>query len=82
MSENAILVTWALIATIYALFASAMWWSRSDDCKRSDVRQSNLHDMLNRQFDAGREYRERILELESTIREIGKLCNPRRKDGK
>ena len=80
MIEKTILVTWALIATIYALFASAMWWSRSDDCKRSDVRQSNLHDMLNRQFDAAREHREKIVELESTIEDIGKLCNTR-KDG-
>lgn len=75
MNENAIIGTWALLATTYALFASAMWWSRSDDCKSSNSRNSIMRDMLDRQFHAGREYRERILELEATITSIGKLCH-------
>lgn len=67
MNETACVII--VCISVYALFASTMWWSKAVDCKYLDELNSNLHDMINKQFDKSRESYERITELNAKLNE-------------
>lgn len=55
--NDTFLAVWALLSTVYAVLATGMWHIKASDCYDTDTVNKNLHDMLNRQFDASRKLR-------------------------